>query len=94
MIQHLLRSQGIGVNDYSLTLDALHLLHQMMEEKEPGRTPHGASSQVRESKVGNILLRKKDGLAKRLFATSLLFPQLQFRPQSPELRMDHLFDRL
>jgi hypothetical protein len=27
MIQHLLRCQGIGVNDYSLTLDALHLQH-------------------------------------------------------------------
>jgi hypothetical protein len=27
MIQHLLRSQGLGVNDYSLTLDALHLQH-------------------------------------------------------------------
>jgi hypothetical protein len=33
MIQHLLRSQGIGVNDYSLTLDALRLLHPRLLER-------------------------------------------------------------
>jgi hypothetical protein len=33
MIQHLLRSQGIGVNDYSLTLDALHLLHPRLLQR-------------------------------------------------------------
>jgi hypothetical protein len=33
MIQHLLRSQGIGVNDYSLTLDALPLLHPRLLQR-------------------------------------------------------------
>jgi hypothetical protein len=33
MIQHLLRCQGIGVNDYSLTLDALHLQHPRLLQR-------------------------------------------------------------
>ena len=34
MIQHLLRCQGIGVNDYSLTLDALHLQHLRLLQRQ------------------------------------------------------------
>jgi hypothetical protein len=33
MIQHLLRCQGIGVNDYSLTPDALHLQHPRLLQR-------------------------------------------------------------
>jgi len=33
MILHLLRCQGIGVNDYSLTLDALHLQHPRLLQR-------------------------------------------------------------
>jgi hypothetical protein len=33
MIPHLLRSQGIGVNYYSLTLDALHLQHPRLLQR-------------------------------------------------------------
>jgi hypothetical protein len=55
----------------------------MMEEKEPGRTSHGALSQVRESKVGNILLRKKDGLAKRLFGDFTPLSTASIPPSRP-----------
>jgi hypothetical protein len=34
IIQHLLRCQGIGVNDYSLTLDALHLQHPRLLQRQ------------------------------------------------------------
>jgi hypothetical protein len=37
MIQHLLRSQGIGVNDYSLALDALHLLRPRLLQRQGKR---------------------------------------------------------
>jgi hypothetical protein len=39
MIQHLLRCQGIGVKDYSLTLDALHLQHPRLLQRYRGDSP-------------------------------------------------------